>query len=118
MYSVYVCILQPSRDLIPMVYVTIQDSEIHYLGQLQVVLHNWSGGPPSPPTALPLHLLIPSKSKCITMGGECKRVLSASLFQSTYNPSGFFHPHNYLLIAYILQILSGSQRRELPSSIM
>ena len=65
----YVCILQPSRDLIPMVYVTIQDSEIHYLGQLQVVLHNWSGGPPSPPTALPLHLLIPSKSKCITMGG-------------------------------------------------
>ena len=88
----YVCILQPSRDLIPMVYVTIQDSEIHYLGQLQVVLHNWSGGPPSPPTALPLHLLIPSKSKCITLGGECKRVLSASLFPSTYNPSVFFIP--------------------------
>ena len=60
-------IFQASRDIIPVVHVTIQDSEIHHLEKLQVVLHNCPAYPVGSFTDIPLYLLIPGKYSAVLL---------------------------------------------------
>ena len=57
----FTCDFQPTRDVIPVVHIPIQDPPLHNLEKLQVVLHNWSTHPPPHSTLIPLYLFIPGK---------------------------------------------------------